>query len=97
MVSRERRLDELTNRWRSRHRLERARRETEGIPRETADPQRVERARQAFPYRDTSPAAYVARHGSAMTGYTYDDYAYPDADLQVWLDEVGRLLRLRRP
>ena len=95
-MSREQRLDALTNRWRSRKRLERARREAAGVPREAADPERVERARRAFPYRDASPAEYVARHGAAMIGYTYDEYAYPDADLQAWLDEVGRLLRSPR-
>lgn len=95
-MSREQRLDELTGRWRARRRLDRARREAEGVPREAADAERLERARRAFPYRDVSPAQYVERHGSAMTGYTYDDYAYPDADLQAWLDEVGRLLRLPR-
>ena len=93
-MSREQRLDALTDRWRDRRRLDRARREAAGVPRGPADPERVERARRAFPYRDTSPAEYVARHGSAMTAFTYDDYTYPDADLQAWLDEVGRLLRL---
>lgn len=96
-MSREQRLAALTERWRDRHRLDRARREAAGAPREPADAERLERARRGFPYRDTAPADYVAQHGSAMTGYTYDDYAYPDADLQAWLDEVGRLLRHRRP
>lgn len=95
-MSRERRLDELTDRWRARHRLDRARRDAACLPRETADPERLERARRAFPYRETSPVEYVAAHGSDMTGFTYDDYAYPDADLQAWLDEVGRLLRSSR-
>ncbi len=47
----------------------------------------------SFPYRAVTPQAYVASHRSAMTAYTYDDYAYPDPELQGWLDEVGRLLR----
>jgi hypothetical protein len=56
---------------------------------------RAARAAAAFPFRRMSPAEYVARHGADMAGYTYDDYAYPDAELQAWLDEVGRLLRDR--
>jgi hypothetical protein len=31
-----------------------------------------------------------------MTAFTYDDYTYPDPELQAWIDEVGRLLRQRR-
>lgn len=95
-MSREQRLKDLTSRWRVRHELERSRRDAAGGPREPAGDERIELARRAFPYRDTSPATYVARHGSEMTGYTYDDYAYPDAELQAWLDEAGRLLRMRR-
>ena len=30
-----------------------------------------------------------------MVAFTYDDYTYADAALQAWLDEVGRLLRVR--
>ncbi|HLY35548.1 MAG TPA: hypothetical protein VKU35_02435 [Candidatus Limnocylindria bacterium] len=92
-MSGERRLDELTNRWRTRHETRRARRDEAGTPREPADAERLERACRAFPYRETTPSAYVAAHGDGMTAYTYDDYAYPDVELQAWLDEVGRLLR----
>jgi hypothetical protein len=95
-MSRDERLDTLTSRWRARHDLERAGRMASGNPRPPADEERIERARTGFPWRDTSPASYVARHGREMTGYTYDDYAYPDAELQAWLDEVGSLLRSRR-
>jgi len=56
---------------------------------------RAARAAAAFPFRRVPPAEYVARYGADMSGFTYDDYAYPDADLQAWLDEVGRLLRER--
>jgi hypothetical protein len=94
-VSRVRRLDELTNRWRARRALRREADARTGAARETADSERLERARRAFPYLEVSPADYVERHGSAMSAYTYDDFSYPDADLQAWLDEVGRLLRLR--
>ena len=61
-----------------------------------ADPQRAATAMAAFPFRSVTPADYVDAHGQAMTAYTYDDYRYPDAALQAWIDEVGRLLRLRR-
>jgi len=40
-----------------------------------------------------TPEAYVAEHGAAMVGFTYDDEAYADPDLDAWLLEVGRLLR----
>jgi hypothetical protein len=67
------------------------------VTREAADPERLERASSLFPYRETTPAEYVREHRSAMTAYTYDDYTYPDAELQAWLDEVGRLLRFQPP
>ena len=31
-----------------------------------------------------------------MTGFTYDEARYGDPDLDAWLLEVGRLLRMRR-
>ncbi len=31
-----------------------------------------------------------------MIGFTYDDEAYADPQLDAWLVEVGRLLRARR-
>jgi hypothetical protein len=43
-----------------------------------------------------SPAAYVAAHGDAMIGFTYDDERYADPALDAWLLEVGRLLAARR-
>jgi hypothetical protein len=89
------RLDQLTRRWQARHATRRRRAEETGTPREPADPVRAARAAAAFPFRRTSPADYVARHGADMTAFTYDDYAYPDAELQAWIDEVGRLLRER--
>ena len=40
-----------------------------------------------------TPADYAERHGAAMAGFTYDDYRYPDPQLDAWLLELGRLLR----
>jgi hypothetical protein len=88
-VQRER-LDELTDRWRARHDARR----TDHRP--PADPEREALARRAFPFREVSPATYVAEHGADMAGFTYDDVTYTDADLDAWLFEVGRLLRERR-
>ena len=31
-----------------------------------------------------------------MSGFTYDEAQYIDPDLDAWLLEVGRLLRMRR-
>ncbi len=42
------------------------------------------------------PAEYVNAHGSDMMGFTYDDASYADPDLDAWLVEAGRLLRMRR-
>lgn len=42
------------------------------------------------------PAGYVSEHGAAMTGFTFDDARCADPDLDAWLVEVGRLLRMRR-
>jgi hypothetical protein len=94
-MSRGRHLNELTNRWRARHSVRREADGRAGAAREHADSERLERALRLFPYLEMSPTEYVERHGSSMTAYTYDDYSYPDAELQAWLDEVGRLLRLR--
>jgi hypothetical protein len=95
-VARKRRLDELTRRWQDRRDERRRLHDREGTPREAADPVRAARAASAFPFRHITPAQYVSRHGTEMAGFTYDDYSYADASLQAWLDEVGRLLRLRR-
>jgi hypothetical protein len=84
------RLEELTDRWRARHDARRA------VERPPADPEREALAARAFPFRETSPAEYVARHGSDMAGFTYDESRYADPDLDAWLLEAGRLLRERR-
>jgi hypothetical protein len=94
-MSRTRRIEELTRRWQERREERRRTQSPDGVPREAADPVRSARAASAFPFRRVTPADYVARHGADMVGFTYDDYTYADAALQAWLDEVGRLLRLR--
>jgi hypothetical protein len=86
------RLEDLTRRWRLRH----DRRRPRPAERPPAPPEREALAAQAFPYRATTPVAYVAEHGHAMTAYTYDDERYVDPVLDAWLLEVGRLLRARR-
>jgi hypothetical protein len=85
-------LDELTDRWRRRH--DERRPAPDARPAATAEREAL--AARAFPYRDVSPADYVAEHGAAMTAFTYDDDRYADADLDAWLLEVGRLLREAR-
>ena len=89
MTSRER-LAQLTDRWRTR------RDERRTLDRPPADPAREALAAHAFPFRSVSPAAYVDEHGADMVGFTYDGARYADPDLDAWLVEVGRLLRLRR-
>ena len=84
------RLERLTHRWRSRHEAARP------AERPPADEEREERARSSFPFREVTPADYAERHGAAMTGFTYDEYRYPDPQLDAWLVELGRLLRERR-
>lgn len=90
-VDRER-IDQLTDRWRRRHEARRP----APADRAPASPEREALAARAFPFRTTSPAAYVAEHGAAMTAFTYDDDRYADAALDAWLLEVGRLLRAAR-
>jgi hypothetical protein len=85
-------LDRLTRRWRERHD---ARRGVDDF-RPRANPGREALARRGFPYRDLTPAEYVAEHGAAMVGFTYDDESYADAALDAWILEVGRLLREQR-
>ncbi len=89
-MSRRERLDVLTDRWRRRH----DQRRRAGRP--PADPDREALAARAFPFRTQSPEAYVDEHGADMIGFTYDDEAYADPQLDAWLVEVGRLLRARR-
>ena len=84
------RLSNLTVRWRARHD---ARHSEDRRP---ADPEREAVAARAFPFRSIDPAAYVAEHGADMAGFTYDEAQYTDPDLDAWLLEVGRLLRIRR-
>jgi hypothetical protein len=81
------RLEQLTDRWRARHE---ARRTTGARP--AADGERQARAEAFFPWRTESPAEYAARHGAAMTGYTYDAYTYADPELEAWLHELGAIL-----
>jgi hypothetical protein len=85
------RLATLTARWRERHDARRPHPESRPL----ADPEREARAASVFPYRDVSPDAYVAEHGEAMIGFTYDDVRYADPALDAWLLEVGRLLHER--
>lgn len=53
------------------------------------------RAGAYFPFREMAPSDYAARHGADMSGFTYDEYAYSDPELDAWLVELGKLLRLR--
>lgn len=91
MVTRER-LSHLTDRWRRRHDA----RVATLTDRPRADADREALAARSFPYRSVTPAAYVAEHGDAMPGFTYDEARYADPALDAWLAEVGRLLRARR-
>lgn len=85
-------LQRLTDRWRRRH--DAARRAlADRLP---MDPERAALAARAFPYRQMTPAAYVAAHGDDMAGFTYDDERHPDPGLDAWLVEVGILLAARR-
>jgi hypothetical protein len=84
-------LERLIGRWRLRHEAR-----LDASPRPPADEDREARADTLFPWRAESPAAYAARHGAAMTGYTYDAYSYRDPALEAWLRELGEILRRRR-
>lgn len=83
------RLEELTDRWLRRHEARRPAPDE----RPMASPERQALAARAFPYRATSPDAYVQAHGGEMTAFTYDDERYDDPELDAWLLAVGRLLR----
>jgi len=85
-------LDRLTRRWQQRHD---ARRDADPL-RPRANPGREAVAKHGFPYREVSAADYVAEHGDAMPGFTYDDESYADPALDAWVVEVGQLLRERR-
>ncbi|MDQ2940632.1 MAG: hypothetical protein M3R05_00425 [Chloroflexota bacterium] len=84
------RLERLTRRWRSRHDAART------AERPPADAERETRAHTLFPFREMAAADYVDRYGSAMSGFTYDEYTYGDPELDAWLVELGKLLQARR-
>jgi hypothetical protein len=86
------RLDRLTDRWRARHDARR----TSVAERPPADPEREALAARAFPYRSESPAAYADAHAADMPGFTYDEVAYADPELDAWLLELGEILSRRR-
>ena len=92
MTDRRARLDRLTARWRSRHDSQRP---AVG-ERPPADPSREALALRAFPYRTVSPADYADAHADDMPGFTYDEVAYADPELDAWLRELGDELRRRR-
>ncbi len=85
-------LSRLTDRWR----LRRDARRPSIDERPPADPAREALAALAFPFASVEPATYVAEHGADMAGFTYDEARYADEDLDAWLLEVGRLLRMSR-
>lgn len=84
------RLNQLTDRWRARQDARRS------DHRPLAESARETLAARAFPFRSMEPAEYVAAHGSDMIGFTYDEARYADPQLDAWLLEVGRVLRLSR-
>ena len=86
------RLEELTERWRTRHDARRR----ASSERPIASSEREALAARVFPFRDVAPAEYVAAHGADMRGFTYDDERYADPELDAWLLEAGRLLRRSR-
>ena len=86
------RLERLTARWRARHDARRV--SVQARP--PADPEREALASRAFPYRSLSPAAYADAHAADMPGFTYDEVAYADPQLDAWLVELGEILRHRR-
>ena len=85
------RLERAHRPWRARHEA----RLDDGRSRPAADAEREARASAFFPWRTEAPAEYAARHGAAMTGYTYDAYTYSDPTLEAWLVELGEILRQR--
>jgi hypothetical protein len=85
------RLEHLTDRWRARHDARRP--AVDERPLATADREAI--AARSFPFRAVTPEAYVAERGPSMTGFTFDDASYRDAELDRWIVEVGRLLRSR--
>ena len=92
MTDRRTRLDRLTARWRDRHDARRTLVEA----RPAADPEREALASRAFPFRSVSPAEYADAHATDMPGFTYDEVAYADPELDAWLLALGEELRRRR-
>jgi hypothetical protein len=92
VTDRRARLDRLTARWRERHEARR----TLVTSRPAADPEREALATRAFPFRSVSPAEYADAHADDMPGFTYDEVAYADPELDAWLLALGEELRRRR-
>ena len=92
MTDRRAHLDRLTARWRDRHDAQR----TLVASRPAADPEREALAARAFPYQSVSPVEYADAHAADMPGFTYDEVAYADPELDAWLLALGEELRRRR-
>ena len=57
-----------------------------------ADEGRERMAREIFPFADTSPAEYAARHAAGWAVFSFAEYQYSDDQLDRWIQEFGAIL-----
>lgn len=57
-----------------------------------APPDRVAEVTTRFPYRTVSAEEYAAREGFRWLCFSFDDYIYPDPQLNEWIHTLGDIL-----
>ena len=67
--------------------------ETTEETRPLAAPEYEQHAHELFPV-STSPEEYVARFGSGWGCCSFPSHSYRDKELDAWLQEFGRLMRI---
>lgn len=61
-----------------------------------APPDRIAAAERLFPYRSLSPEQYFAAEGHKWDVFSFDDYIYPDPQLNEWIHSLGDLFAKNR-
>jgi hypothetical protein len=61
------------------------------MERPLADASREVDATSLFPFREMSPEEYAARHGADWACFSFHEFQYRNAELDVWIQKLGRI------
>ena len=53
---------------------------------------RITEAEKIFPYKTTTPEIYAAKEGHRWLCFSFDNYIYPNVELNEWLHSLGDIL-----